>query len=210
MAIERRILNTDDCDIISQNLAELGITDGYFDEYVKDTENNVIRFMKDGNELFNFQIKTSDNSINNINIIYFDGESTQSTQTGLTCGTMLKCAHGILVIDRNEIAKFFVTKDNNGNTVILLMKNLSGSTQTQFNAASYNTQALVNYYGPSYNNIAQNYMTVLAPIPTNDRVGSYCENLFITPFIELKGQAVNFTMNGIAYIGNAVVVLKDE
>lgn len=156
------------------------------------------------------------NSYGNVVLKYNGGASTiQTIDNQYTLDYLYICSNGIAfeIHYSSEAAAIstFLTKDNNGDTVVvrLPIRPASPSTQQSATAANYRSTALSNSM-PYYINMATSQVTSLAPIALTDDYASYCPNAFVAMYRENNSVAAILDIAGTKYISNGGMYLKDE
>lgn len=110
----------------------------------------------------------------------------------------------------------FLTKDNNGDPVVVNMPITPASPNTSEIATAANYNSVTESRSlPYYINLPASDVTSLAPVILNDDYGSYCPNAFVTMYRQrnaVQGNDVGeiIDIGGTKYISNGGMLLRDE
>ena len=110
----------------------------------------------------------------------------------------------------------FLTKDNNGDPVVVSMPITPASPNSTQNATAANHNSLTASNSlPYYINLPASNVTSIAPIALNDDYGSYCPNAYVMMYrqsnaAQSTGVGEIIDIGGTKYISNGGMALKDE
>lgn len=127
-----------------------------------------------------------------------------------TCDYIYSCSNGLAFqfhynYDATSIGSF-LTKDNNGDPCIV---NLNPASTDRVTAATYNSTTQSQSLQRATNDPLSD-VTALVPVVLNDDRGSYCPNAFIMVYRQRNNYAEIVDIDGVKYISNGGMVLRDE
>lgn len=208
MAIQK--LPVHGADITSTILSLLVPT--YFDSYEESETTGTYNLYK-GTDII-----ATVNSYGNVVLKYNSGASTiQTIPTNHTLRYLYVCNNGLAFetyysgdpAQRFAIASF-LTKDNNGETVIVYMGISSSSTSTYVKAQAANYRSIALSESTQYAiNMAASQVTSLAPIVLTDDHTSYCPNAYIAVYRQNNGVSEILDIAGTKFISNGGMLLRD-
>lgn len=182
----------------------------YFDSYAESDTPGTYNLYKASNA-----IATVD-SYGNVVLKYNGGASTiQTIMNQYQCDYLYVCSNGLAYSNHyggeGTAIRSLLTKDNNGDVVIVRMDitPASPSNQQSATAANYRSTALSSSM-PYYINMAASQVTSLAPIALTDDYASYCPNAYVAMYRQNNSVAAILDIAGTKYISNGGMYLKDE
>ena len=182
----------------------------YFDSYAESDTPGTYNLYKGSNA-----IATVD-SYGNVVLKYNNGASTiQTIMNQYVCDYLYVCSNGLAYSEQynseGTAIRSFLTKDNNGDVVIVRLDitPASPSSSQRVYAANYRSTARSESM-PYTINMSASQVTSLAPIALTDDYASYCPNAYVAMYRQNNGVAQILDIAGIKYITNGMVYLKDE
>lgn len=180
----------------------------YFDSYEESETTGTYNLYK-GTDI----IATVDN-YGNVILPYNNGQNSIQTITKTwTCEYLYVCSNGLAYQLQNGMfggIKSFLTKDNNGDVVIVTtgIHSDTGSTRYSTEAANYKSLSISQSL-PYAVADARAQVTSLAPIILNDDHASYCPNAYVSMYRQNNGVSEILDIAGTKFISNGGMLLRD-
>lgn len=155
------------------------------------------------------------NGYGNVVMPYANGTYTiQTISNQFVCDYLYVCSNGLAYrasYGAYGAIRSFLTKDNNGDVVIVTMDitNNSGTNKYSARAANYKSLGISESLLYAVSDAASQ-ITCLAPIVLIDDQASYCPNAYVAMYRENNSVDAILDIAGTKYISNGGMYLKDE
>ena len=184
----------------------------YFDSYEESETTGTYNLYK-GTDII-----ATVNSYGKVILKYNGGANTiQTIQTSFTLRYLYVCNNGLAFEtyystdpSQRYAITAFLTKDNNGETVIIYMGISTSSTSTYVKAQAANYRSIALSESTQYAiSMAASQVTSLAPIALNDDYASYCPNAYFAVYRQNNGASEILDIAGTKFISNGGMLLRD-